>query len=1638
MPHRPAAEQAPARSQDAASIGRALPGTTARVLDEQLVPCPDGEAGELYLAGPCLARGYLGMPDRTAERFVADPFGPPGARMYRTGDLVLRRDDELVFCGRLDFQAKIRGFRVEPGELEAALERIDGVEAAVALVVGDGELAQLAAAVEAGRGLDEADVRTALRAELPDFLLPSRVLQLERLPRTGTGKLDRNEVRRLLKAAPSADEAVPAAAGDEDPTQRLVLDAFRRVLGDSRCGRDDGFFEHGGQSLLALRLASELSVAIGAQVTIRDIFDAATPRQLAARLGPRAEHGAGERAPGGVGALDEALGAGQAAAPAQGSIEVAPEAALSPAQERMLLWDRLDAGAAYVIPLHWRLDAESALRMEDLEWALGRLLERHDSLRTVFPTDASGRRTATTLPTPDRIIEPLGPATDPGSRLRALAGTAFDLERELPVRVAGRIDGHRAELLLTLHHIASDEAGIALLQREFTELLFSRITGYPPRLRAATTLAELTRAQLAEQEEVVAELEHWRRELAGASSGCGGLFGRRVGRASAGLVVRELPAGARELIGAACRRTATTPFMLLAASAAIALGRICGVDDLVTLAPVSGRTSPGAEQAAGCCTNTVAIRHRIDVGSTLGAHFETVRGAVLGALEHQRVSYDRVLRAWAADGGEGQLGEVALSVFEGDGSRTSRPGLQVESRPGPAVDAKMPMSIALTATSSRADAPGPMLLLEWDRSIAGEDRAHGIAEAVEAVLLAIVDDLAAGRGDRRLAELSLAGPARRAELVGPAAGTGHDVAPGCFAAHFLAAAGRWPEKPALASEEGELSYAELRGQGLAIASRLARLGVAPGDVVALAASWGPGMITAQIGIHLAGGVVAALDPEAPADRLARQLSRLRPRVVVEVGCELSGDLPARLRLDAGLAAAERDGEPCEAAAPGLIRGVDDLAYVIFTSGTTGEPKLVGVPHRGIAKLIATQRERFGPAVGRRVLAFAAPTFDAAFWQLCGTLCDGGVLVVPPMRARMPGRAFLEHCRSARIDLITVPPSVLGAFEAGTALPEGCSLVVGAERLPRELAERFASRHELHNAYGPTEATVNTLTWRCRPGEPGTVPIGLPDPGARCYVLDEAMGLVPPGIPGELWIGGEGVALGYLDDPGRTAERFIASPFETGGRLYRSGDLVERRADGALCFLGRIDEQLKIRGLRVEPGEIAAVLESDPRVRQAVVVPWERPSGTALLAYVVLRDDERRAGDEHSIEGELRARCGDALPPAIVPARIIALDEIPVLPSGKADRRRLPVPGDEATAAVRRLDDDALVGRIQTLLGRALGLELLGAEEDFFGSGGSSLAAAPALEELGALEGGSALTFADLVGAPTPRRLAQALRRRDRRDPLGRVLQLRTGGDGAAVTPLFALPPLAGMGWPYAALLPQLREDRPVWALQASNLDGRTPAVRDFTAAVEGYLRDIEELAPDGPVHLLGWSFGGAIALAVAGALRRRGRELGGIVVLDAYPSIEWGNAPTRGDAMRSALGMVGVDVTLERAEQLSPAEAGSLLRTASPALSRLERFDAASMLDNFTAGQELGRTAVFERIEQRIDFVTAGRTASWFTTDWRAWLPLVGGEFVVDEVDAAHQEMLRGVSAAQIGRIVERACAAAEVRLAGRARAAEG
>ncbi|TQF02753.1 amino acid adenylation domain-containing protein [Kitasatospora acidiphila] len=1311
-------------------IGGPVANTRVYVLDERLSPVPVGVEGELYLAGVQLARGYVGRAGLTAERFVASPFGD-GGRLYRTGDRVRwNADGQLVYLGRADDQVKIRGFRIEPGEVQAVLAAHSAV-AQVAVVAREdvpGDTRLVAYVVPAGSDTPSDELVSLLLElageRLPAYMVPSAVVVLDALPVTVNGKLDR-------KALPAPEYVTGGGRAPVTVREEILCEAFAEVLGLPAVGVDDDFFALGGHSLLALALVERLR-ARGVSVAVRALFETPTVAGLAAAQGSEGvvvpanaiPVDAREITPEMLPLVDlDAAEVGRIVATVEGgAANVADVYPLAPLQEGMLFHHMLANGGTdtYVFPLVLGFDSRE--RVDAFAGALQQVVDRHDVYRTAFvweglrePVQVVWRQAV--VPVVEVLLD--AQSADPVGELMAVGGSSMDLGRAplIDLHVAAAPDG-RWLVLLRVHHTVQDHTTMDVLLEELSAFLSGRGDALPQPLPFRNFVAQ---ARLGMPRE---EHERYFAELLGdvtettAPFGVLDVYGDGSTTHQARLQMdSELSSKVREL----ARSRGVSAATLFHLAWARVLGVVSGRDDVVFGTVLFGRmnSGAGADRVPGLFLNTLPVRMRLD-GQSVAEALSGMRHQLAGLLVHEHAPLSLAQQASGLTGGS----PLFTSIFNYRHSQaaardtgSSYEGVGVHS----ARDlTNYPLSVAVDD-----DQTGFGLTVDAVASI--DPRQVGLL--LHTCLGNLVAALEDAPEQTRLGEIGVLGEAERALVLtdwnGSVAGVG-SLVPGLVARRAV----ELPGGVAVVCEGVELSYGELEVRANRLAHYLIGRGVGAESVVGLCLPRGVEMVAAILGVWKAGAAYVPLDPEYPAERLAFMVADSGACLVVgEGGVDVAGPEVAAQR----------------STAPEVEVTAGQLAYVIYTSGSTGVPKGVAVSHGAVAGMAVALGPHLGVQVGMRVLQFASFSFDASVLDVVLTLSAGGTLVVASASERADAGLLVKMLGEVGVEAASVVPSLLAVLDPAE-LPGLSTVLVGAEPISVEQARVWGADRRLVNTYGPTESTVMVTAGRVD-GSGSVVPMGAPVANTRLFVLDGSLRPVPVGVAGELYIAGGQLARGYVGRSGLTAERFVASPFGDGGRMYRTGDRARWSVDGQLVFAGRADEQVKIRGFRIEPGEVQAVVAGHPRVAQAVVVARQDQAGEdpRLVAYVVGADV---AGNE--LPGAVREFVAERLPSYMVPSVVVVLEELPLTVNGKLDRKALPAP--EYVAGAGRGPATVQEELLCQAFAEVLGLPAVGVEDDFFTLGGHSLLAMRLVSRVRAVLGVE-LPLRALFERPTPAAVA---------------------------------------------------------------------------------------------------------------------------------------------------------------------------------------------------------------------------------------------------------------------------------------------
>jgi amino acid adenylation domain-containing protein/non-ribosomal peptide synthase protein (TIGR01720 family) len=1319
-------------------IGRPIWNIRAHVLDEALRPVPVGVAGELYVAGTGLARGYLRRPGLTAERFVADPYGEPGERMYRTGDLVRwTADGELEFAGRADDQVKIRGFRIELGEIEAALARHPGVRAAVVTVredrPGDRRLVGYVVPSDGQAAAPRpAEMRAFLGRSLPAFMLPAAFVTIDKLPLSPNGKVDR-------RSLPAPDSRRAVDAGQVLPrsdTERVLAGIWAEVLGVPHVGVHDDFFALGGDSIRAVRVLSRIRADFDVELSARAVFDAPTVARLADMMDGAARTGrAGRIRP----------------APRGGTLPV------SATQQRLWFLDDLTSGGTeYNTGVGLRLSGP--LDRAALRDALDALVERHESLRTAFDT-VDGHGVQIVAPNGDLPLRMVGLST-PESLEQVLLEelrTSFDLRSgPLSRALLVRLDDEDHVLLLCQHHIVTDGWSVDILVEELTRSYDAARRGHDPAALPDlpiryTDFAVWQRDRLAGPA-TDDHLAYWRWQLAGINPlELPTDRPRPAVRTAAGAVHRRgLPADLVRALTEVGQANGATLFMTLAAAVQVLLSRYSDQPDVAVGTVTSGRDRAELENLVGFFINTVVLRSTVDESKTFGEFLSGVRETVLEAFAHDDVPFDRIVEEVQPERDPSRTPLVQAMVVLQNAIVRPRDagGLHVTEHDLPRHSARFDLLVEFVPRDDSL-----VMAIEYSTDLFEERTIARMAEHLNVLLAAVAAD-----PGRRVAELPLASEAERHRVLVEWNGAEGGVPAVALPELIESQVARTPDAVAVVCEGTELSYVELNARANRLARVLVRRGVGPERLVAVALPRSPDLVVALLAVLKAGGAYLPIDPGLPEERL--RLMAVDAQPVLLVTTSGSADrLPGvpRLLLDEAVAEPEEAGNLADPERPEPL-SPGHPAYVIYTSGSTGRPKGVVVTHRGVVDLAAWAAADFGTAGLSHVMVSTSLNFDVSVFEMfCPLTVGGRIEVVPDVLAlgdRPPGQVSLVSAVPSALSQVLAEPDEVDV------VPD--TVVVAGEALSAHVVRAIKTAWPdagIANIYGPTEATVYATAWYSDngagdAGEAGDAvgqapPIGRPIDGTRAYVLDRWMRPAPVGVPGELYLGGPAVARGYLNRPGLTSERFVADPFGgPGDRMYRTGDVVRWTDDGELVYMGRVDHQVKVRGFRIELGEVEAALLRHEQVGEAAATVVESAGHRRLVGYVVLSPGERPP-DDSGLRDFLRG----ILPDYMVPAAFVAMDALPLNPNGKLDRRALPAPRWGAAGSAERVAPRSETEKqLAEILSGVLGVDQVGVEDNFFELGGDSILSIQVVSQ--ARKAGLHLTTRDIFSHQTVAALAR--------------------------------------------------------------------------------------------------------------------------------------------------------------------------------------------------------------------------------------------------------------------------------------------
>ncbi len=1450
-------------------IGNAISHATMHILDEKLHPVKKDSSGELYIGGAGVARGYLNRPELTDERFIKDPFGEgDDARLYRTGDLAHYLPNGVIeYLGRIDDQVKIRGFRIELGEIESAISQFTNVREAVVNAHEQGGDKRLAAYVVSASGskINNDELRKFLRQKLPDYMLPSDFVQLEQIPLTPNGKVDR-------KALPAPERDVSTTReGYEAPTtktEKTVAQIWSEMLGVHNISIHDNFFDLGGHSLLATQALVKIATETGVLLRVADLFNTPTISDIACKL-------------------DEGNQTAKTNA-----IPLVPRTSnipLSFAQQRLWFLDKLEPNsAAYNIPFGMRINGE--VDIDALRQTIDKLIVRHESLRTTVKT-IYGEASLEIIPELHcdlSVVDISGlPDQERVAKVRALASEEASRPFDLAISPLFRtkllkLKDDEYVMLVTMHHVISDGWSLAIFFEELSEVYGGITQGidiHLPELKLQyADFASWQRGPLAEAE-IAKQLEFWSRKLTGAEP----LLEFPTDRQRP-LVQTYKGANYRttfspellEELRVFSRNEGVSLFMTLLAAFYTLIYRHTNQDDLVLGVPIANRNYSDIERVIGFFANTLALRADLSGSPSFRTFLDHVKGVALESYDNQDVPFEKLVEHLNPKRSlsHNPIFQVMFGLHNTPPLKQELSGLNLTPIEMNTGTSRFDLEVLV-----RENTDGLGVLAEYSTDLFDEPTIERFIDRFEVLLRGILK-----APDESISVLPVLTAAERYKIVDEFNDTTKDFPTDkCVHQLFEAQTKRTPDAIAVVYQDQHLTYRELNQKANSLARRLQEFNIGPDSLVGLCVERSVEMVSGIFGILKTGAAYVPLDPSYPVDRLKLMLDDSGASVIVSHQ-NLAKELdPKRFKIvymdDSSIVS---DSDAFED--PRRDVGMGNLAYINYTSGSTGVPKGVAIQHSSLNNYTQHLLEVLGTD---RPLQFAnVSTIAADLGNSCiyPALASGGTVHVISYDVLTNPELFREYAIKHSIDVLKIVPShlsaLLGETNDGLELPIRC-LIVGGEALSWDLVKRILNKERkcvVINEYGPTESTVGSAVAYIDKIESeylASASIGKPAANTTTYILNESLQVVPIGVHGEIYIGGSGLARGYLNRPDLTAERFISDPFskEKGGRLYRTGDLARYLPNGEMEYLGRIDDQVKIRGFRIELGEIESVISQFADVREAVVTTREEQKGDKrLVAYVVSRSDSK-------IEpAELRNYLRVKLPDYMVPSAFVQLEKLPLTPNGKVDRKKLPAPekdtlsGREGYAEPSTETEKSLAG----IWSELLGVSNIGIHDNFFELGGHSLLAIrmfSAVEETFR----KSVPLATLFEAGTIEKLANILDREDWEEPEVSLVPIQPNG---SKIPFYCVHAVGGNVMFYSDLAKYLHKDQPLYGLQARRLAGRQVGHSTIEEMAAFYIKEIIEHQPDGPYCVGGSSFGGLVAYEMARQLSQQGKEVGILALFD--------------------------------------------------------------------------------------------------------------------------------------------------------------
>ncbi|WP_110927796.1 amino acid adenylation domain-containing protein [Bacillus massiliglaciei] len=1593
-------------------IGRPIWNTQAYVLDGSLMPVPPDVPGELYIAGTGVARGYFARPWLTAERFVANPFGPPGSRMYRTGDVVKwNHDGILQYISRADHQVKVRGHRIELGEVEAVLEKHPEIHIARVIVREDSPGDQrLTAYIVPVKGAKPAlmDLRHFAGRSLPEYMLPSAFVFVEKLPLTPNGKLDRKSLP-VPENPPLSKEGAPGS-----PEEEILAELFKEVLGVQDIGIEDHFFDLGGHSLLASILILRIRDSLGTELAMGDIFESPTVAGLAKKLKEKGGRSGLPLVP----------------------MEKPAEIPLSFAQARLWFLDQLEGPSpVYNIPLVIRVPGRFI--QSALQTALKDTVNRHDSLRTVFKkTNGSPRQVILGEPYKPSLRVSEVSSDDLEDKLLAAIQYSFDLKEEPPFKAELFVGERESVLLLLLHHIIGDGWSLNTLAGDLAKAYSARLAGQNPDFIPLpvqyTDYTLWQKKMLGNEEDMNSvmhnQLQYWKQRLAGLPEEMELPYDyprQAVSSSQGESIPFRIEPDLLDKLKRLARDEDITLFMVLQSALAVLFTKIGAGNDIPIGSPIAGRSEAELHAMVGLFVNTLVLRTDTSGNPSFKDLIARVKKVNLEAYDHQDLPFERLVEAINPQRLQSRhpLFQIMLSM-----QNAPEPVFEVDGISSVEVKATGTSKFDLTFELAEA-AGGSTVFLQGQAEFRTDLFERESVQVLTDRWIRLLEQ-AVNEPEQAIGGMDILSAEEKESLLLRNKKSRKVTEPVTLPAIFEEQANIRPDAIAVVCETESIRYGDLERRSNQLARYLIKRGAGPERFVALALNRSIDMIVSLLAVLKAGAAYVPVDPDYPQERIRYILKDSKPSCILtdrKSGHTINGKAEAEvLVIDGDFKEWEQEqSEPiCDSERLQPLSPFH-AAYVIYTSGSTGVPKGVIVSHHNAVRLFTATENCFSFSSDDVWTMFHSYAFDFSVWEIWGPLLHGGKLVIVPHAiSRSPGE-FLQLLTEEGVTVLNQTPSAFyQLMQAEKEKPDLSAnlalkfIIFGGEALELERLHEWYDRHgeeqtKLINMYGITETTVHVsyleLSRELLSLQANSL-IGCEIEDLAIYILDDCLQPLPAGVTGEMYVAGEGLARGYLGRSALTAERFVANPFgPPGSRMYRTGDLARFTKDGNLDYIGRSDHQVKIRGFRIELGEVNAVLVQHPFITQSAVIARDIQGDKRLAAYYV----EEQETDMREIRQYLQSK----LPDYMVPSVFMKVDEIPLTPHGKLDVKALPEPEFTTHGGTGRGPRTPQEEMLCDLFVEILNLSAVGIEDSFFDLGGHSLLAVQLMSRMKEMFGVE-LGIGILFEAPTVAGLAQAIHSGSQENSLQVLLPLRKSGEEA---PLFCVHPAGGLSWCYAGLMSSLGSSRPIYGLQARGIgkDEQKPASLEEMAA--DYIEQMMKIQPSGPYNLLGWSLGGNVVQAMAARLQQMGEKTGLVVMLDSYPNhfLPLESSQDEQDALIALLALGGYDPETIGDGPLDLDSAVDILRRDGSALASLDKQVIMNLKETYENSIRIMSEHEPKVFTGDVLFFRSTILPEWFSPiDPMTWKQYIKGSIEQIDIDCRHKDMCQPEPLAEIGEIV--------------------